>query len=57
MLPLAPFNTDEDDENNNSIVLYITFGKMSCTAMGDAEKKEEKDIEDNYPELPPALSR
>lgn len=48
---LAPFNTDEDDENNNSIVLYITFGKMSYLAMGDAEKKEEKDIEDNYPEL------
>ncbi len=39
------------NENNNSVVMYISAGKTSFLLTGDAEKKIEKDIMKAYPNL------
>jgi len=43
---LGPIYEDEDDLNNTSIVLKITYGKTSFLFTGDAERDEEYDIID-----------
>lgn len=43
---LGPVYEDEDDLNNTSIVLKITYGKTSFLFTGDAERDEEHDIID-----------
>ncbi len=43
---LGPIYEDEDDLNNTSIVLKITYGKTSFLFTGDAERDEELDIID-----------
>lgn len=48
---LAPFEVSDTEENNNSVVLYITAGTKSFLLTGDAEKKIEKDIVAAYPSL------
>lgn len=39
------------NENNNSVVMYISAGETSFLLTGDAEKKIEKEIMKNYPDL------
>lgn len=39
------------NENDNSVVLHISAGKTSFLLTGDAEKKIEKEIMENYPNL------
>lgn len=48
---LAPFEVSETEENNNSVVMYITAGTKSFLMTGDAEKAIEKDIVAAYPSL------
>ena len=48
---LAPFEVSQTEENNNSVVLYITAGTTSFLMTGDAEKAIEKDIAAAYPNL------
>lgn len=48
---LAPFEVSEKEENDNSVVMYITAGATSFLMTGDAEKAVEKDIIANYPDL------
>lgn len=43
---LGPIYEDEDDLNNTSIVLKITYGETSFLFTGDAERDEEHDIID-----------
>ncbi len=48
---LAPFNVSSSNENNNSIVMYCTFGSTSFLMTGDAETEVEKQIIKAYPDL------
>lgn len=48
---LAPFNLSDEEENNNSVVMYITAGTTSFLMTGDAEKAVEKEIIEKYPNL------
>ncbi len=41
---LAPLSLDPDKENNNSLVLRLTYGDTVFLMMGDAEKAVEKDL-------------
>ncbi len=43
---LGPIYEDDDDLNNTSIVLKITYGQTSFLFTGDAERDEENDIID-----------
>lgn len=47
---LAPFEVSKE-ENNNSVVMYITAGTTSFLMTGDAEKAVEKEIIEKYPYL------
>ncbi len=47
---LAPFSVSEE-ENNNSVIIYITAGKTSFLMTGDAEKAVEKELINAYPDL------
>ncbi len=47
---LSPYEVSSN-ENNNSIVLYISAGETSFLMTGDAEQKIEKEIIKNYPTL------
>ena len=48
---LAPFKSDTENLNNDSIVCKLTFGSIKVLFMGDAEKPEEKDILDHGTDL------
>lgn len=48
---LAPFTVSQSNENNNSVVMYISAGETSFLMTGDAEKTVEKKIIENYPNL------
>ncbi len=48
---LAPYGTDPENLNNDSIVCKLTFGSVKVLFMGDSEKPEEKDILDHGSDL------
>ena len=41
---LAPFSLDEDNENNNSVVLYLQVAEGSLLLMGDTEEGGEAEL-------------
>jgi len=47
---IAPLN-EYSDENNNSIVLMVTYGKTSFLFTGDAERESEQDMVEAGPDL------
>lgn len=48
---LAPFQVDNANENNNSVVMLIEAGETSFLMTGDAEKSVEKEFLLNYPSV------
>lgn len=44
---LGPLRTDEEEENNNSLVIRIVYGDTAVLLSGDAEYDEETDIVGN----------
>lgn len=48
MTILAPLDTYKDDKNNNSIVVRLDYGETSFMMTGDAEKKSEKAMVEQY---------
>lgn len=48
---LAPFQVDNANENNNSVVMLIEAGETSFLMTGDAEKTVEKELMLNYPNI------
>ena len=51
VLPLPPRSKCPSEENNNSVVVRLEFGKFSMLFMGDAEEKELDFLAGNHPEL------
>lgn len=41
---LGPFHPNDDNPNNTSIVLKVTYGSTSFLFLGDAENEEEKEL-------------
>lgn len=48
---LAPFNVSSTEENDNSVIMHITAGTTSFLMTGDTEKKTEKELIKQYPDL------
>ncbi len=48
---LGPLSMDQNNGNNNSMIVKITYGENKFLFMGDAERQEERELADGWADL------